>query len=370
MMKAVVAALDWGLGHATRSVPIIRALLDRGLQVVLAGSGDSLSLMRSEFPTLAVFELPPYAVEYPRYGNMTLKMLRQLPRLRKVIAKEHMLLDHFIASEAVDFVISDNRYGCWSSRVPSILVTHQTTILLPPYMKWLKKTLAWYNRKMIYHFNQCWIPDSPGAHSLAGKLARFPDATPARFRYIGNLSRFSGTLAAKPPSEAKYDIIIVLSGPEPQRTLLEEIILDQLPKTSLRAFVVRGARHAVKPLPAGVEGADFMETAELEILLREAPCVVARSGYSTIMDLAKLGKKAIFIPTPGQTEQEYLARRLKLMKLAYSASQRQFNLKRAWRASKSYTGFNFMPDRFNMLDDSIASLLDWMHKRSSKKVTR
>jgi predicted glycosyltransferase len=237
-------------------------------------------------------------------------------------------------------------------------------------MKWLKKTLAWYNRRMIYHFTQCWIPESPGAQSLAGKLARFPDGIPARFRYIGNLSRFSGTLAAKPVSDAKYDVIIMLSGPEPQRTILEEIILAQLPKTALRAFVVRGVPHPAKPLPAGVEGADYLGTPELEVLLREAPCVVARSGYSTIMDLAKLGKKAIFIPTPGQTEQEYLARRLKLMKLAYSSSQRQFNLKRAWRASKSYTGFNFMPDRFHMLDDSISSLLDWMHKRSSKKVTR
>ena len=370
MMKAIVAALDWGLGHATRSVPVIRALLARGVNVVLAGSGDSLTLMRTEFPALPVFELPPYAVEYPRHGNMTLKMLRQLPRLRKVIAHEHALLDQFIVHESVDFVISDNRYGCWSSHVPCILITHQTTILLPPYMKWLKKTLAWYNRRMINHFTQCWIPDSPGAHRLAGKLARYPDAAPARFRYIGNLSRFSGTIPAKPLSEAKYDVVVVLSGPEPQRTVLEEIILAQLPKTSLRAFVVRGVPHAIKPLPDSVEGADFMDTSQLESLLSEAPCVVARSGYSTIMDLAKLGKKAIFIPTPGQTEQEYLARRLKLMKLAYSASQRQFNLKRAWRASKAYTGFNFMPDRFHQLDDGITSLLDWMHQRSSKKVAR
>jgi len=368
-MKVIVAILDWGLGHATRSVPLIQALLARDIKVVLAGNGDSLEFLKSEFPNLASIVLPAYDVRYPSSGNMTLKMLQQLPKLRKVIAQEHNLLEDIVAREKAELVISDNRYGCWSARVPSIIVTHQTTILLPAYMKWLRKTVAWYNRKLIYHFTQCWIPDYPGAHSLAGRLARFPDGIPARFRYIGNLSRFSGS-GTTTTSTAKYDIAVVLSGPEPQRSILEALILSQLPKTSLRAFVVRGTRHPAKPLPPGVAGADFLNTHELESLLNESACVVARSGYSTIMDLAKLGKKAIFIPTPGQTEQEYLARRLKMMKLAYSATQRQFNLKRAWRASKSYTGFNFMPDRFNMLQENLSSLLDWMHKRDFKKATR
>jgi uncharacterized protein (TIGR00661 family) len=368
-MKVIVAILDWGLGHATRSVPLIRALIARDASVIVAGNGESMEYLSSEFPELKTIQLPAYAVEYPSSGNMTLKMLRQMPRLRSVIKREHVVLEEIVAREKAELVISDNRYGCWSAKVPSILITHQTTILLPAYMKWLRKTVGWYNRKMIYHFTQCWIPDYPGAHSLAGRLARFPDGIPARFRYIGNLSRFS-TASSPLDAEITYDIAVVLSGPEPQRSILEDMILAQLPKTSLRAFVVRGTRHPSKPLPAGVEGADFLDTKELEALLNKSACVVARSGYSTIMDLAKLGKKAIFIPTPGQTEQEYLARRLKLMKLAYSASQRQFNLKRAWRASRHYTGFNFMPDRFNMLQDNLSSLLDWMHKRSLKKAIR
>jgi len=369
-MKVIVAALDWGLGHATRCVPVIRALHDRGLEVVIAGNGDSLSWLRAEFPALGVLELPPYAVSYSRHGNLTLKMLRQIPRLRKVIRHEHAMLDQFVSQHGIELVISDNRYGCWSTRVPSVIITHQTTILLPPYMKWLNRTVAWYNQKMINHFTQCWIPDTPGAHSLAGKLGRFPAGAPAKFSYIGNLSRFTGHATAKPSSQSKYDLIVVLSGPEPQRSILEDIILAQLSKSSLRAYIVRGVRQPPKPLPPGIPGTDVMNTEELESLLSEAPCVLARSGYSTVMDLAKLGKKAIFIPTPGQTEQEYLARRLKLMKLAYSASQRQFNLKRAWRASKSYTGFNFMPDRFQMLDENISRLLDWMKNRSPKKPTR
>ncbi|MEJ1237728.1 glycosyltransferase [Chryseolinea sp. T2] len=369
-MKVIVAILDWGLGHATRSVPLIQALLERDLEVVLAGNGDSLEYLVAEFPLLKAIKLPAYAVEYPSSGNMTLKMLRQMPRLRKVIKREHQVLEEIVAHEGAELVISDNRYGCWSAKVPSILITHQTTILLPAYMKWLRKSVAWYNRKLIYHFTQCWVPDYPGAHSLAGKLARFPDGIPARFRYIGNLSRFSGTLPPIAVSQTTYDVAVVLSGPEPQRSILENIILTQLTRTTLRAFVVRGTRHPTKPLPDGVEGADFLNTEELEALVNKSACVVARSGYSTIMDLAKLGKKAIFIPTPGQTEQEYLARRLKLMKLAYSATQRQFNLKRAWRASKYYTGFNFMPGRFNMLQDNISGLLDWMNKRTLKKAIR
>ena len=367
-MKVIVAILDWGMGHATRCVPLIRALIDRDIQVVLSGNGDSLEYLKSEFPTLSSRELPAYDVVYPTTGNMTLKMLRQMPRIRRVVAHEHAVMDDIIVREKAELVISDNRYGCWSSRVPSIIITHQTTILLPKYMKWLHKTVAWYNQRMIYRFTQCWIPDYPGAHSLAGRLARFPDGSPARFRYIGNLSRFSGPGEMATP--AKYDVAVVLSGPEPQRSILETLILSQLPNTSLRAFVVRGTKHPARPLPGGIAGADFLNTPELEALLSESSCVVARSGYSTIMDLAKLGKKAIFIPTPGQTEQEYLAWRLKKMKLAYSATQRQFNLKRAWRASKSYTGFNFMPDRFNMLQENLSNLLDWMHKRDFKKASR
>lgn len=366
-MKIIVAVLDWGLGHATRSVPVIRALLERGAAVTIAGNGASLEWLRSELPALPAFELPAYAVEYPREGNMTLKLLRQMPRIRKVIAREHTVMEDLVARESFELIISDNRYGCYSSRVPSIIITHQTTILLPRYMKWLRKTVAWYNRKMLCHFTQCWIPDYPGAHSLAGKLARFADSNPARFRYIGNLSRFQGAITSRPVSVSKYDVVVLLSGPEPQRTILEEILLAQLPATNLRAFVVRGRKDPVKPLPPGIDGADLLLTPELENILSEAPCVVARSGYSTIMDLAKLGKKAIFIPTPGQTEQEYLARRLKKMKLAYSATQRQFNLRRAWRASKAYTGFNFMPDRFNMLHDNLSRLFDWMQKQTTKK---
>lgn len=369
-MKVIVAILDWGLGHATRSVPLIRALIDRNIEVLLVGNGESLQFVTSEFPALRSIQLPGYAIEYPKSGNMTLKILRQMPRLRKVIKSEHLLLEDIVQREGAELVISDNRYGCWTAKVPSILITHQTTILLPPYLKWLRKTVAWYNRKLIYHFTQCWIPDYPGAHSLAGRLARFPDGIPARFRYIGNLSRFSEPSPRNSADAWTYDIAVVLSGPEPQRSILENIILTQLLRTSLRAFVVRGTRQPGKPFPPGVEGADLLNTTELEALLAKSSCVVARSGYSTIMDLAKLGKKAIFIPTPGQTEQEYLARRLKLMKLAYSSSQRQFNLKRAWRASKHYTGFNFMPDRFNLLEENLSSLLDWMQKRSYKKVIR
>src|SRR6188768_110822 len=127
-MKVIVAVLDWGLGHATRSVPMIRALNDRGVQVVLAGNGDSLEFLMSEFPSHKGLQLPPYAVEYPGTGNMALKMLRQMPRLRKVIAHEHVLLEDMVVREGIDLVISDNRYGCWSARVPSIIITHQTNI--------------------------------------------------------------------------------------------------------------------------------------------------------------------------------------------------------------------------------------------------
>ena len=360
-MNILIAPLDWGLGHASRCIPIIRALAARGHHVSLAGSGESLELIKREFPSLGWFDLPGYNVRYAGGKATVWKLIHQLPKFLKVMAEEHTVVEAIVEKQKIALVISDNRYGCWSKRVPSVIITHQTTIPVPRYLRWAQRLIGGYNRKLIYRFTQCWIPDFPGAHSLAGRLSRFSDSAPDRFRYIGNLSRFD---PVEPSITPRYDFVALLSGPEPQRTRLEELILAQLPKTPLRAFVVRGTMHPPRPLPEGVEGADFPDAASLQRLMEQTNWVIARSGYSTIMDLAKLGKKAIFIPTPGQPEQEYLARRLKKMKLAYSASQRQFSLKRAWRASRSYTGFHFTSDRFTMLEYQLDGLAEWTAKHS------
>lgn len=353
MTKVLVTPLDWGLGHATRCVPIVRACLERGNEVLLAGSGDSLNLLQREFPALKSFELPAYNVRYDASRSLVFKVMMQLPRLLKVIRREHDTLKSIVEREGVEVVISDNRYGCWDDRIQSIFISHQLSLILPKPLKMFSRLVDRYHRSQIRKFNLCWIPDYVGTHSLAGRLVYHNDDR-LTTKYIGNLSRFD---TSRHHSVPKFDLLVLLSGPEPQRSILENLLLPQLANSGLRYFLVRGLVNGGSPLDANIPYADFLDTTELAYILDQGECVLARSGYSTIMDLAKLGKKAIFIPTPGQTEQEYLANRLMKMRVAFFMPQATFNLKTALRGSRGYMGFNFTNDRFTLLDHAIDEVL-------------
>jgi uncharacterized protein (TIGR00661 family) len=334
MKKILVAPLDWGLGHATRCIPVIRELLAQKCDVHLAGNGASLALLKKEFPVLPAYSLPAYAPEYPRDGSMAWKMLRQLPKFLRTIKQEHRDVEELVTLHAIDGIISDNRYGCWSSRVPSVFITHQSNILMPKRFGWLSGFVRRVNMSKMKKFTLCWIPDVPN-RSLAGKLMTFGEL-PKDFKYefIGPLSRFSPRLQDR----TRYDLAAIFSGPEPQRTMLENIVVPQLEKSTLRYFVVRGV---FRESESGADGhsADFMTSSELQQVIESSEIILARSGYSTVMDLAALGKRAIFIPTPGQTEQEYLANRLCDMGIAFYMQQKNFDLNIAIENSKRFTGF-------------------------------
>jgi hypothetical protein len=273
----------------------------------------------------------------------------QLPKFIAAIKKEHRELQTLVRREAIEAVISDNRYGCWSPSILSIIVTHQVNIRVPSALYALRGVVRALNLRAISRFDQCWIPDKSGPENLSGSLTDMKSMNGSKVTYVGNLSRFN-VLAE---SEIVYDVAFILSGPEPQRTMLENIILTQVASTGLRYFIVRGIINGGRPLSGNVSYADFLPTRSMLNLIMRSKCVVARSGYSTIMDLAKLGKKAIFIPTPGQTEQEYLAARLTKMKIAYSIPQHLFNLEDAWAASIGFSGFPASLTRFDLLEESI-----------------
>jgi uncharacterized protein (TIGR00661 family) len=354
MKKVLIAPLDWGLGHATRCIPIIRELLDRNCEVCIAGSGDALMLLKNEFPFLAFFSLPAYDPIYPSSGAMVWKMAAQLPKFASVIRREHRQVEHLIIENKIDVLISDNRYGCWSSRIPSVFITHQNKIIMPSAFNWLAGIVKRWNATLIERFSMCWIPDVPGKDNLTGDLSLVRTGiASSRVKCIGNLSRF--TLAHV--REIKYDVVCVFSGPEPQRSMLEEIVLRQVRASGLRYFVVGGiiSRKAYVKAPTA-EYTDFLNSKDLQSVIEQSSCVIARSGYSTIMDLVRLGKKAIFIPTPGQTEQEYLAARLMKMRIAYAMNQDDFDLKKAWDESKTYTGFHAV-DQGELLTGALDEIL-------------
>ncbi|HEY9046559.1 MAG TPA: glycosyltransferase [Ohtaekwangia sp.] len=357
MKHVLITPLDWGLGHATRSIPVIRALLKQGCTVSIAGSGDSLVLLQKEFPSLAAYNLPAYSPRYPAAGSMVWAMAKQLPHFIQVIRDEHRALEEIVKNTKVDIVISDNRYGCWSAVVKSIFVTHQSNILMPQRFGWLAPWVRRMNHRMMKRFSLCWIPDLPGDESIAGDLISFGKVDHTiQHRYIGPLSRFE--FSGK--KEKKYDLLCVFSGPEPQRTIFEKLVMEQVNHWTGKVCIVRGLpdQKYVTPLVTRAEVFPFLNSEALQDAIERSEVMLARSGFSTVMDMSRLGGHAIFIPTPGQTEQVYLAERLSKKGIAYSVQQSKFDLAQAWREVKNYTGFIPSSSSATLLDEAIREILE------------
>lgn len=298
----LVAPLNWGLGHATRCVPVIRRLLTMDGRVIIAAEGHAKTILQSHFPNLLFIELPTTPIRYPRKGNMTAAMLRQLPSLLNTIRREHRAVQSLISQQNITHIISDNRYGVYSRKVKSVLICHHVNLDLPSVPPTL---LNYLHRSLIHHFDELWIPDFPVAEKLSGALSNHSLIT-IPVKYTGVLSRF--THPAK-VVEKKFDIIALLSGPEPQRTLFEEKVQHYMKGYGNRAMLVRGIPGKEETVNTnGIIIRSSISDEELTELLHPDTLLVARSGYSTLMDMVALNhSKCLLIPTPGQTEQEYLA---------------------------------------------------------------
>lgn len=340
--RILVAPLNWGLGHASRCIPIIENLVQLGAAVMLASDGRALALLKKEFPQLPAFELPGYDVRYE--GNsMVWNIATQLPKISRAIYNEKKVIKQLITSHKIDMIISDNRYGCRSSRCENIFITHQINIAIPNLS--LGLIVNKINHHFINYFDQVWIPDFEGKNSLAGKLS----STKKSYTYIGSLSRFK-----RKKVEKIYDLIVVLSGPEPQRSILETKIIAQLKTLAIKAVIVQGKteRQETTMLNDQLKIISFLTSKALNEMILQSNIVIARSGYSTIMDLVALGKKAILVPTPGQTEQEYLAERLLEQGRFYFQTQDQLNIKKALEKVKLYRGF----ESFQFPDNILSNL--------------
>ncbi|MFH1161195.1 MAG: glycosyltransferase [bacterium] len=351
----LICPLDWGIGHATRCVPIIRKFLEQGCRVLIASDRRPMAFLQREFPGLETIQFPGIRITYPPGSMMTLKMLLQGPGLLTGICKEHRFLKQLVRERQVDIVFSDNRFGLWSKEATCIFLTHQLQIMTPKYMRPVSTLLQRLNYAVIRRYSECWIPDFENHLGLAGELSH-PPHLPANTHYIGTLSRFPGSAESLPSDEVPdFEILVLLSGPEPQRTILEEKILGQLQNTDLKAVIVRGITEKKEEhqFSRTIRIFSHLESAKLEQYIRKSLVVICRSGYSSIMDIAALGKRAIFIPTPGQTEQEYLARYLMARKIYFSMNQRDFDLIYALELSKNYPGMVLEND-YRVLEERIA----------------
>ncbi len=337
--RILVAPLNWGLGHAARCIPIINALIENGFVPVLASDGIALDLLRKEFSSLESVELPSYQIIYPKKGqNFKLKLLQNTPKIIKAIKAEKKAVAEIVEKMNIDGIISDNRLGCHHKFLPCVFITHQLQVLSGN-TTWLSTKL---HQKIIKRFNECWVPDHIGKINLSGKLGHV-QIQELPVRYIGPLSRFE-----KNNSGLIYDIMVLLSGPEPQRTYLESKLLEDLKNYHGKVLLVRGKIEQEQHISEekNITIYNFMTSNQLEVAINQSQLLISRSGYTTIMDLTKLSKNAFFIPTPGQFEQEYLAKRLDEQGLVPTCSQKDFNLKQLERV-KDYKGLKSMDYEIN-----------------------
>lgn len=320
--RILIAPLNWGLGHATRCIPIIKALENSNFEPVIASDGVALALLKKEFPHLEAITLPSYNIEYAKKGkNFKIKLLSQVPQIVKTIREEKRATDLIIKKYKIEGIISDNRLGIHSSLVPSVFITHQLNVLTGNTTVLTTKLHHYYINK----FDECWIPDVEKKPNLSGKLGHLESPLKCKMKYIGPLSRLH-----KKITKNNYDLMIVLSGPEPQRSLLEHKLIDELTHFDKKTLFVKGIVEEEQKIiiQNNITFYNFMSSNQLETAFNESNKILCRSGYTTIMDLAQLGKKAFFIPTPGQYEQEYLAERFKKDQIAPCSNQETFRIEK------------------------------------------
>lgn len=350
--RILVAPLDWGLGHATRCVPIIQRLLARNAMPIIGADAGPLALLRAEFPQLEFVRLPGVEVRYSKTSNQLWSMARQFPAMVRSVQAERAAFDRIRHDVRLDAVISDQRFGVRCAELPSVLITHQVFPFTPLAQRALRKL----NLRHMNRFDRCWIMDEAQPPGLAGELSHGDALTP-NARYIGVVSRMS---SAKQGVARSYTIAAVISGPEPQRTLLEQRLLDALHALPGDHLLVRGQpQHPRDEQRGNVRMRSHMSGTELANAMHGAELVVSRSGYTTLMDLAAIGRSALIIPTPGQAEQEYLGRLHARTGRFIVQEQEAIDLGSALLQMRRYTQ-QLAPQGGELLDeamDDLASLL-------------
>jgi uncharacterized protein (TIGR00661 family) len=343
MAKILLSPLSWGLGHATRDMPIINHLIESGHDVGIAATGVAYTLLMREYPDLRFYRVEDYPSPYTRKGFSVPRLLALFPLMYKNILEEHRAIDRIVKEEGYDLVISDNRFGAYAKDVPSLFISHQIRFSTPGGFEAVEKITEAFNEFFHRNFDHVIIPDNPpGDISLSGKLghAKRP-GTMERAYYAGILSNIR-----KLDIDEDIDYLISISGPKETKRALKETIMGQIDSIEGKKVVLMGDPDSYyeEHLNGGVVVKSHASRVEMERLLNRAKCIITRSGYTTMMELADLGgKRALLIPTPGQTEQEYLSRYYSEMGWFHSVAQGKLDLKRDIDTVKEMAGFPAMP---------------------------
>lgn len=324
------AVLNWGLGHATRSIPLINYFYKKQFKIIICSDGDALTLLQKEFPQLIFEKLPSYNASYTYKENQFfIHLAKQIPHFLKTIREENKLCQSLSLKYNANFIVSDNRYGFHDKNISSALICHQLQLLFP--QSQLFETLvnaSYFN--FLKHFSEIWVPDIAPPQNLSGKMSNI---NLKNIHYIGLDSRF-----IKKEPTGSINILAIISGPEPQRSILEKRIYEQLQNIEGKHIIIRGTTQKSKILSTiNIEVIDIANTKQLNQMLANANLVVCRSGYTSLIDLIKLEKKAILIPTPSQPEQEYLAQKAMENKWFFSTKQNDLDIIKTLAKLTDYT---------------------------------
>lgn len=354
-LKVLIAPLDWGLGHASRCVPIVRALLHMGAQVTLAASGNALKLLQAEFPTLPTIELKGYDVRYPNRGSWLFHFIKRLPTLVYYLYKEKKQSSRIIKKLGIDLVISDNRYFVRSRSTYSICISHQ---LHPPF-PFAKSILNRFNHYLLNRFDEVWVPDNATSERLAGELSAPVFFSKATLHYIGPLSRFNYSPA---PTTFKYDFMALISGPEPQRSALEKMLCSQLKTSEKKGLMVLGLPGTSTEFETGkydqIRVISHLDGKDIATEMAASRLVICRSGYTSIMELVALQKQAILIPTPTQPEQAYLGNYLKNSGPFLVVEQHEFDFDKHYETASTSLAKKTLALESQTLEKHIARCFD------------
>jgi uncharacterized protein (TIGR00661 family) len=349
--KIFISPLDWGLGHATRCIPIIQELKRQGAEVFIGADRATYDLLIKEFPTTAFIKFPGYDITYSKRGNMLWQMAKLSPKIIGRIRIEKKYLQEIINTHHIDGVISDNRFGLYNDDIPTVFITHQLFIKSTFGNGVIKKI----NNFFIRQHNECWVPDFENeALSLSGELSH-KSKTSSNIHFIGPLSRFKNK---KAETTSEFDLLAIISGPEPQRTIFEKKVIDQLKDTNLKTLIVQGKpgqKHSSKINSITI--VNHLDTSKMEKAINSSNIVLSRSGYTTVMDLATIGKKAIFIPTPGQTEQKYLAKHHAAAGNCVWDKQKHFNVNQLISDANTIKGFQPI-EKINNISAHVTRFLE------------
>ena len=365
MPKIFITPLEWGNGHATRIVPIIRYIKSFSSEIII-GANRNKTFYENVFPDIKIVEVPPFDIIYKK--RTLISVLLFIPKFIKSIKADKNFITKFAKENNIDIIISDNRYGMYYSKSYNIIITHQLNIKLNGFLKIFSPILRSFIKKYLKNFDECWIPDMHDINiNLTGDYSYHEFFKKINIKYVGLLSQFDCYNNDFEENKQDIDLLIMISGPEMHRTIFEKIVISQLMENKKEAIIVRGIKGSNIPkIIDNIIMYDFVYFDQYRDLIKRSKYIICRAGYTSIMDLIILNKKALLVPTPNHPEQEYLVKRLSDLGYFPYMNQDNFDINKAISILKNYDfkDFNLIFKEFNY-KKQLDRLRDYIHKNKN-----